>query len=82
VCPRKGSDSAYITNTVIDKQRAKTIALFVPEATILSKADQKTYWDDPYMFVPQINLNQADVCVEGTCFSSRWFAVRRCSRRH
>lgn len=60
------SDSAYITNTVIDKQRAKTIALFIPEATILSKADQKKYWDDPYTFVQQINLNQADVCVDGT----------------
>jgi hypothetical protein len=60
------SDSAYITNTIIDKQRAKTIALFIPEATILSKGDQKKYWDDPYTFVQQVNLNQADVCVDGT----------------
>ncbi len=59
------SDSAYITNTLIDKQRAKTIALFIPEATILSKADQKQYWNDPYVFLQQINLNKADVCVDG-----------------
>ena len=59
------SDSAYITNTLIDKQRAKTIALFIPEATILSKADQKQYWNDPYVFLEQINLNKADVCVDG-----------------
>jgi len=59
------SDRAYITNTLIDKQRAKTIALFVPEATILSKDDQKKYWDDPYTFLQQINLNKADVCVDG-----------------
>lgn len=59
------SDSAYITNTLIDKQRAKTIALFIPEATILSRADQKRYWKDPYAFLQEINLNKADVCVDG-----------------
>jgi hypothetical protein len=59
------SDSAYITNTLIDKQRAKTIALFIPEATLLSRADRKQYWDDPYVFLQQINLNKADVCVDG-----------------
>jgi hypothetical protein len=59
------SDSAYITNTLIDKQRARTIALFIPEATILSRADQKKYWKDPYTFLQEINLNQADVCVDG-----------------
>lgn len=59
------SDSAYITNTLVDKQRAKTIALFIPESTIMSKADQKQYWDDPYTFLQQINLNKADVCVDG-----------------
>ena len=60
------SDSGYITNTLIDKQRAKTIALFIPMATILSKDDQKLYWDDPYIFLQQVNLNKADVCVDGT----------------
>ena len=59
------SDSAYITNTVVDKQRAKTIAMFIPEATILSKPDQRKYWKDPYEFLQGINLNQADVCVDG-----------------
>ncbi len=59
------SDSAYITNTVIDKQRAKTIAIFVPEATILSKDEQGSYWDDPHAFLQILNLDQADVCVDG-----------------
>jgi hypothetical protein len=61
------SDSAYITNTIVDKQRAKTIAIFVPEATTLSKSEQKEYWKDPYSFIktPMRNLDQADVCVDG-----------------
>jgi hypothetical protein len=59
------SDSAYITNTLVDKQRAKTIAIFIPEATILSKTDQKQYWKDPYVFLQTVQLNQADVCVDG-----------------
>jgi hypothetical protein len=59
------SDSAYITNTVVDKQRAKTIAIFIPEATILSREDQKAYWKDPYAFLQTLNLDQADVCVDG-----------------
>ena len=59
------SDSAYITNTVVDKQRAKTIAIFVPEATILSPSQQKQYWNNPYGFLQTLNLDQADVCVDG-----------------
>jgi hypothetical protein len=59
------SDSAYITNTIVDKQRARTIALFIPEATLLSLADQRQYWKNPYAFLQQLNLDQADVCVDG-----------------
>ena len=60
------SDSAYITNTLVDKQRAKTIAIFIPEATILSKAQQRQYWNEPYQFLQTVQLNQADVCVDGS----------------
>lgn len=59
------SDSAYIVNTLIEKQRAKTIAIFIPEATILSKAQQNEYWKDPSLFLQEFNLDQADVCVDG-----------------
>jgi hypothetical protein len=59
------SDSAYIVNTVIEKQRAKTIAIFIPEATILSKTAQNEYWKDPQQFLATFNLDQADVCVDG-----------------
>jgi hypothetical protein len=60
------SDSAYITNTLIDKQRAKTIAMFIPEATLLSKGQQNQYWKQPHGFLEEVlNLDQADVCVDG-----------------
>jgi hypothetical protein len=60
------SDSAYITNTLVDKQRAKTIAIFIPEATLLSKVQQKEYWKEPHAFLEEVlNLDQADVCVDG-----------------
>jgi hypothetical protein len=60
------SDSAYITNTLIDKQRAKSIAMFIPEATLLSKRQQNTYWNEPHTFLEQVlNLDQADVCIDG-----------------
>jgi len=64
------SDSAFIANTVIDKQGTKTIALFVPEDEIFSKYEQKRYSKDPYEFVgfsePTGILSTADICVDGT----------------
>jgi hypothetical protein len=59
------SDSSYIVNTLVEKQRAKTIAIFIPEATILSKSQQSEYWKDPNVFLQGFNLDQADVCVDG-----------------
>ena len=52
-------------NTIVEKQRAKTIAIFIPEATILTKAQQNQYWKDPNSFLSGFNLDQADVCVDG-----------------
>lgn len=65
------SDSAFLTNTIIDKQRARTIALFVPEDEIFSKYQQKLYWKDPNEFMGFDDLqtgilNGADICVDGT----------------
>lgn len=59
------SDSAYIVNSLVEKQRAKTIAIFIPEATILSRAQQNEYWKDSYAFLQEFNLDKADVCVDG-----------------
>ncbi|MGA9606504.1 MAG: hypothetical protein WBR21_05725 [Rouxiella badensis] len=63
-----------MANTVIDKQRAKTIAIFVPEDEVMSKYEQGLYWKDPNQFASFANptgiLNAADVCVDGTSIQS------------
>ena len=64
------SDSAFAANTVIDKQRAKTIAMFIPIDEVLSHREQKDFHSDPNAFLgfgDQTGiLNAADVCVDGT----------------
>jgi hypothetical protein len=64
------SDSAFIANTIVDKQRAKTIAMFIPADEVLSRDEQNDFRNDPHAFVgfedlPGI-LTRADVCVDGT----------------
>jgi hypothetical protein len=64
------SDSAFTANTIIDKQRAKTIAMFIPLDELLSAKEQKHFRSDPYTFIgfdgSDGRLNQADICVDGT----------------
>jgi hypothetical protein len=64
------SDSAFTANTIIDKQRAKTIAMFIPADELLSAGEQKHFRSDPYNFIGfdgvDGRLNQADICVDGT----------------
>jgi len=64
------SDSAFTANTVIDKQRAKTVAMFIPADEVLSQVEQKDFRKDPNAFLgfgDQTGvLSQADVCVDGT----------------
>ncbi|MDP9049497.1 MAG: hypothetical protein M3O31_02070 [Acidobacteriota bacterium] len=66
------SDSAFTANTVVDKQRAKTIAMFIPADEILSTEQQQSFWSNPYTFIGFQRgrldgiLNKADICVDGT----------------
>jgi hypothetical protein len=64
------SDSSFVSNTIIDKQHAKTIAMFIPADAILSQAEQGRFRKDPYAFLGfgglDGRLNQADICVDGT----------------
>jgi hypothetical protein len=64
------SDSAFTANTVIDKQRAKTIAMFIPVDEILSKEEKKGFRKDPYTYLALGDdagiFNGADVCVDGS----------------
>lgn len=64
------SDSAFTANTIIDKQRAKTIAMFIPVDELMSAQEQKQFRKDPYSFIGfdfvDGPLSQADICVDGT----------------
>jgi len=64
------SDSAFTANTVIDKQRATTVALFIPMDELLSRAEQSDFRSDPNAFIGfdavATALNKADICVDGT----------------
>ena len=64
------SDSAFTANTVIDKQRARTIAVFIPADEVLSQDEQSDFRKDPNAFMgfanQSKNLMSSDVCVDGT----------------
>ncbi|MEG9433716.1 hypothetical protein [Terriglobus sp. ADX1] len=64
------SDNAFTVNTVIDKQRGKSIALFIPADELMSNDEQKRFRNDPFEFLgfdgADGRLNQADICVDGT----------------
>jgi hypothetical protein len=68
------SDSAFQANTIVDKLRAKTIAMFIPADEVLSRADQKQFRKDPNGFLgigtEASMLDKADVCVDGTFIQS------------
>lgn len=41
------NDSAFLANTVVGKQQAKVIVLFIPQSDLLTSAQQKQYYKDP-----------------------------------
>ena len=41
------NDSAYLANTVVGKQQAKVIVIFIPQAYLLTKEQQKKYYKNP-----------------------------------
>jgi hypothetical protein len=64
------SDSAFITNTVINKKSGKTIAMFIPFDEVMDHGEQKEFFKDPFQYAGLTGglnlLYAADVCVDGT----------------
>ncbi|MBB5055474.1 hypothetical protein HDF16_000143 [Granulicella aggregans] len=64
------SDSAFITNTIINKKSSKAIAMFIPLDEVMNRGDQKQYLRDPFEYAGLTGgvnmLYTADVCVDGT----------------
>jgi hypothetical protein len=57
------NDSAWLANTVVGKQQARVIVLFIPQAYLLTRQQQKQYYKDPESVYgcPDLRLLQASV---------------------
>jgi hypothetical protein len=60
------SDSAFQSNTLIDKMHTKVFAVFIPEDLILTRKDQDLFWRKTRNLLDKYKLDQVDVCVDGT----------------
>jgi len=59
------NDSAFLTNTVVGKQQAKVIVLFIPQSDLLTKAQQKQYYKDPESVYACPDLRMLEANVDG-----------------
>ncbi len=59
------SDTAFASNTVVDKLHTKVFAVFVPEALLISKKAQNQYWKNPLDLLGTQPFDKVDVCVDG-----------------
>jgi hypothetical protein len=41
------NDSAYLANTIVGKQQAKVLVMFVPQSYFLTKSEQKDFYNNP-----------------------------------
>lgn len=62
------SDSAFSTNTVVEKEGAKVFAIFVPASLLLTNGESRKFWRNPHELMRDTghDFRLADVCVDGT----------------
>ncbi len=60
------NDSAYAANTVVSKQQAKVLTIFIPSSFLLTKAEQSKYYSDPNStYSSCVDLRLLDAYVDG-----------------
>ena len=61
------NDNAYIANTLIPKQQAKVLAIFLPQAILLNKTQSKQFWNDPNALLnnKEVDLRKIEIFVDG-----------------
>lgn len=59
------SDTAFASNSVVDKLHAKVFAIFIPESFFLDKHEQNQFWKNPKSFLESSPFHEVDVCVDG-----------------
>jgi Quinohemoprotein amine dehydrogenase, alpha subunit domain III len=60
------NDTAYEANSLIQRQQAKVMVVFIPQSYIFTKNQIKWYWRDPKVFENHVNMVLAEIKVEGT----------------
>src|SRR5262245_62118091 len=60
------NDIAYEGNSLIQRQQAKVMVVFIPQSYILTKNQIKWFWRDPKNFENHTKVLLADLKVEGT----------------
>jgi hypothetical protein len=59
------SDSAFAANTIVGKQQAKVLVMFIPQPYLLTKKQQKAYYKDPESVYSCADLRLLDANVSG-----------------
>lgn len=60
------NDSAYVANSLVPKQQAKVMVVFVPQPFFLDKDQRKKFWKDPSLLNGEVDFKTAFVKVEGS----------------
>jgi len=59
------NDSAFLANTVIGKQQAKVIVIFIPQSDLLTSKQQKAYYRNPESVYGCPDLRMLEATVDG-----------------
>jgi hypothetical protein len=59
------NDSAYLTNTVIPKQQARVVAVFIPQRLFLTPDQQEKFWDEPTSLWGEFDLRDIEILTDG-----------------
>ena len=59
------NDSAFLTNTVVGKQQAKVIVIFIPQSDLLTSKQQKAYYKNPESVYACPDLRLLEASVDG-----------------
>lgn len=60
------NDSAYAANILVPKHQARAMVVFIPMSMLLSREEQKKFYDDPYsVYSPCTDLRLLDAMVNG-----------------
>jgi hypothetical protein len=59
------NDSAFLANTIVGKQQAKVLVMFIPQPYLLTKKQQKAYYTDPESVYSCADLRLLEANVNG-----------------